>query len=155
MSRQDYVAKLIGELAESIGLRGAGLDADGRLGLRVGGIPLFLRYTAGPPVELLWLSAQLGEIPPADREALQGCLSLGFFTWIANRMTLALSEDGRVSGHTAIPVVNLDLQTLRAVLAGFAQTGQILGERIARRDFDVGAGGAGPADWLAGGRVRV
>lgn len=139
MSRQDYAAEIVRGFAESAGLPKLALDAAGRAGLFVNQIPVHVQYSDNPPLELLWLTAELGAIPADDREALAGCLGLSFHTWIGNRMTVALRDDGRgVIGHTAIPVVNLDLPLFKQTLAQLVETATLVRDRILERDFDSG-----------------
>lgn len=138
MSRIDYVSGIIRELGTATGLPDLGLDGNNRLCLRFDSIPVTFHYTA-EPVELLWLMVDLGELDPDDRQTLDGVLQLGFLTWLGNRMTLALSDDGRrVIGHSAIPVVNLDLALLKQALAQLMESAEAVAGRIARRDFDLG-----------------
>lgn len=138
MSRIDYVSGIIYELGTAMGLPDLALDDKGRLSLRFDSIPVTFHYTA-EPVELLWLMVDLGELDPDDRETLNGVLRLGFLTWLGNRMTLALSDDSRrVLGHSAIPVVNLDLGLLKQTLAQLMESAEMVAGRIARRDFDPG-----------------
>lgn len=137
MSSERYVSTIIHELGTSMGRDDLKLDENHRLALHFDQIPVTFHYTT-QPVELLWLMADLGEIQPHDPQSLEGLMRLGFVTWLGNSMTVALREDGRsVFGHTAIPVINLDLPLLKQVISPFVSCAQELSERIVHRHFDL------------------
>jgi hypothetical protein len=138
MSRRDYVSRVIDELGRSMGLSDLSLDERGRVTLLFDDAPVTFSYSE-EPAELLWLFVELADIDPERKEPLEALLQLGLLTWSWSRMTIGASEDGRKAmGHTAIPVVNLDLVTLKDALRPFLDSAMSIRERMASGDYDLG-----------------
>jgi len=136
MSRESFVAGIVSELGAAIGLPDLALDETGRVSLLLDGVPLTLTYETDP-LELLWLLVDLGEVDTERAGPLRALLQMGFLTWSANRLTIGLTDDGRVVGHTVVPVVNLDRFLLEEVLRHVLETAKAVRERVARGEPEL------------------
>ena len=148
MSRADFIAGVLSELCAKMGLGETGPDAQGRLTLTFGETPVTFSSSADP-VELVWIHADLGEIPGEGTEAPTFLLRLAFDCWGLNRMTIGLDDSGRRAwGYTCLPAAHLSADSLEQSLNGLLEVAMPLRERLARGAFDLpeaaAAGGAGP-----------
>ena len=122
MSRRAYIEQVVAELGAAMGLPALALDGDGRASVLLDDV-LFTLMAGDDPVELLWLFADLGYVGPDDPARLRTLLRLGAETWSRGQMTVGLDQHGRHAiGHSAIPVVDLDLALLQNTLRDFADT---------------------------------
>ena len=137
MSRDGLVNSVIGELCAGMGLESPGLDADNRLTLDFGELPVTLSYST-EPAELLWINALLGEIPEQGIAGPRFLMHLAFEGWIVNRMTVGLDPDGRkVWGYSCIPVTLLTRELLEQTLTGLLEVAIPVSARIANQDFEL------------------
>ena len=158
MSRRDYAAQIISELGAAMGLPALSLDDDGRASPLLDEV-LFTLMVSDDPVELLWLFADLGYVGSDDPARLRRLLQLGFETWSLGHMTIGLDQYGRHAiGHSAIPVVDLDLVLLRNTLKSFVDTAMAVRAALASSDTDAGGGSGsqpGGSPEIPGGGLRV
>lgn len=136
MSREQLVDDAVRELGTVMDMADLKLDEDGRLTLVFDELPVTFIYES-EPVELIWLMCDLGAIDDEDPQVLQALLQFGFFTWSANRLTIALDEQGyRAIGYTAIPVVNLSASVLQQTLEIALETAEALRVKLEREEFE-------------------
>lgn len=124
MSRLDHAAHIVRELGDSMGMSGLSLDEANSVSLAFDDMPLTLAYRA-EPLEVLWLMADLGEVPEGTdgRDMLKALLQAGFVSWATNCMTVAMDESGRRAiGFTAIPITHLRVEVLHQVLGALVET---------------------------------
>jgi hypothetical protein len=135
VSRSDHVASVLSALAGELGLPALALDDNDRATLAFDGMAVTFVYTT-EPVELLWLYADLGEIPADGDQAPAFLLQVGLGSWALNRMTIGLDDQGRkVRGYTALPVSLLDPGMLHKTLIGLLEVALPLRQRLADQDF--------------------
>lgn len=137
MSRSTLVDAVIADLCGGMGLPSPGLDGDGQLTLSFGELPVTLTYETDP-VEILWINADLGEIPGEGIAGPKFLMHLAFECWIKNRMTVGLGPDGqRVWGYSCIPAGQLTKDLLEQTLTGLLEAALPIRERIAGGDFYI------------------
>jgi hypothetical protein len=135
VSRSDHVASVLSALARELGLPALALDENDRATLAFDGMPVTFVYTT-EPVELLWLYADLGEIPEDGDQAPAFLLQVGLGSWALNRMTIGLDDQGRkVRGYTALPVSLLDAAMLHKTLIALLEVALPLRQRLEGQDF--------------------
>ncbi|MEM7023000.1 MAG: type III secretion system chaperone [Pseudomonadota bacterium] len=136
MERLDHVIRVLGELAAEAGIDGFHFNDAYRASLALDGIRVTFAYSA-EPAELLWLYVDLGAVPEGP-EASNWLLEVGFATWAASVMTIALDDSGRrAMGYTAIAVTMLDLTALKDMLAQLLQAAKPIRGQLAARAFDL------------------
>jgi hypothetical protein len=147
------VASAIAEVAAARGAPGLALDQEGCAELRVGALSVTLML-ASEPVDLLWLYADLGDVPD-EPELLRGLMRLGFVSWTSGQLTLGLSSDGRrMVGYSTVPVATLTKDTLASALDRLYQGAEAILDRLAHRQFDLDDGPA-PSSPGGAGATRV
>lgn len=136
MSRADHVASVIADVGAVRGAPGLALNDESCAELTLGALPLTLML-ASEPADLLWLFADLGDVPD-DPELLHGLLRLGFVSWASGQLTLGLSSDGRrMIGYSTVPVATLTNDTLGLALDRLQQGAEGILDRLAHRHFDL------------------
>ena len=137
MSRRGLVLAVIGELCAGMGLETPGLDADDRLTLNFGQVPVTLAFGTDP-MELLWVHAALGEIPEDGPAGPTFLMHLAFESWTLNRGTIGLDPDGqRVWLYSCVPVVQLTKEVLEQTLTAMLEAAIPIRDRIANRQFEI------------------
>jgi hypothetical protein len=137
VSRSDHVASVLSALAGELGLPALALDDNDRATLAFDGMAVTFVYTT-EPVELLWLYADLGEIPEDGDQAPAFLLQVGLGSWALNRMTIGLDDQGRKArGYTALPVSLLDASMLHKTLIALLEVALPLRQRLEGRDFQL------------------
>jgi hypothetical protein len=101
MSRFDHVNKVLSEVARDLGVQDAALGEDDCATLAFDEMEVDFIYRA-EPVELLWLYADLGEIPAEGDAAPALLLQAGFGSWALCRMTIGLDDERRRARSSAI-----------------------------------------------------
>ncbi len=136
MASFDYVKAEVEAFGALIGIAGVELDQEGRAALDVGAYEVSLLYEERP-VELLWLFADLGEVPEDDK-APEFLLRLNFFSWLGDTLTIALDDDDKtVIGFTAIPSALLTSEVLHDAFIRFSRAALVIGDKLAARDYDA------------------
>lgn len=137
MSRSSHINQVLQELAVQAGVAELQLDASDRPTLIFDEIPVTFAY-ANEPTGLLWLYADLGEIPAEGSAAPVCLLQLGLATWAASAMTIGLDDRGtRVIGFTTIAVAMLDFHTLKEVLERLLDAARPIRARLAAGRFEL------------------
>lgn len=137
MSRFDHVNRVLSEVARALGVQDVALGEDDCATLAFDEMEVDFLYTT-EPLELLWLYADLGEIPAEGDAAPVLLLQVGFGSWALCRMTIGLDDQGRrARGFAAIPVSLLDPPMLEKTLAGLLEVALPLRARLAGRDFQL------------------
>jgi hypothetical protein len=137
MSRSDHVNRVLGEVARDLGVQDVALGEDDCATLAFDEMEVDFIYRT-EPVELLWLYADLGEIPAGGDAAPALLLQVGFGSWALCRMTIGLDEERRrARGFTAIPVSLLDPAMLDRTLAALLEVALPLRARLAGQDFQL------------------
>lgn len=121
MSRSAYVQDVLSRFADTVGQSTFQLNDNLQANIVIDGFELLISYHSDP-VELLWLSVDLGRSPTAKRH-LHQVMQHGFSHWALNRMTVALDEEtNHLTAFNAIPVCNLNEHVFADVLKGFYQS---------------------------------
>lgn len=137
MSRGDFVQGVLNGLCRKMGLGDLPLDADGRLTLAVGDMPVSFSLVE-EPVEILWIHADLGEIPGEGEAAPTFLMRLAFECWGLNRMTVGLDETGRRAwGYTCIPAELLTDAVLELTLNALLEVAMPVREQLSHGDFPL------------------
>ncbi len=137
MSRFDLAASIVSEFCADMGLDGIRPNADGRLTLDFGDVPVTFAFSADP-VEVLWLHAGLGSIPAEGLAAPKFLMHLASACWTRNRMTVGLDANGQtVWGYTCIPAAKLNKQSLEQTLTALLEAAVPASVQLARQDFDL------------------
>jgi hypothetical protein len=155
MAREEFVARVITQLGDEMGLGALALDEGGQLSLNVGEIPLTFSLTS-EPVDMLWLHIGLGEIAADDRATLSFLLQYGHLLWFRNLMTIGLDDAGsRVYGYNSIPVVTLSIQHLAGLLEHMLLAAGEVRRRLRDRDFSIPADSTAPTGQQPLNYVRI
>ena len=137
MSRRANLDRAVAEFCQDMGLADTTLDDTGQLTLNFADLPVTLSYS-DDPVEILWISADMGAIPAEGTAGPVFLLRLAYDYWTLNRMTLGLGPDGqRVWGVTCIPAVELTGDRLKLILDRLLEAALPLRERLAGGDFSL------------------
>lgn len=136
MSRLGYVADVLKEFGNEIGMGDLALDETDRLSLTFDGVLVTLAY-ASEPIELIWIYVDLGEVPIEDVGVLQHLLKIGFECWAQNVMTIGLDDEARNAvGYSSIPVTLLDKRVLKELISRLLEATFLIREEIAQIAFD-------------------
>jgi hypothetical protein len=137
MSSDEQVREIIAEAGGQLGAPDLALDDHGCAELALGDVPVTLML-AQQPERLLWLYADLGDVPD-EPGLLCGLLRLGFLGWASGQLTLGLDSAGqRMIGYSVVPVATLSTGSLRTALLRLKEGAEGIRDRLAYRDFDVG-----------------
>ena len=137
MNRATYVAQVLQELGESMGMPDLALNDQGWILLRMNEVPVRITYSPNP-LESISISADLGEVERDSREQMQGLLQLGLVTWSHNCMTIGLTDNGRRAvGTTLIPVSQLSRDLLEQTLVALQQAAEMVRDRLTHGDFQL------------------
>ncbi|MEW4486713.1 CesT family type III secretion system chaperone [Thalassoglobus sp. JC818] len=136
-SRYDYVARILNELGDEMGMSSLRFDTTDRISLYFDDIHLTLAYGA-EPVELLWIYVDLGNDIGDDPNLLQRVLQLGFETWTRSVMTIGLDDKkDQLIGYTSIPVTILDLNVLQETLSLVLQSARVVRVITSSKQLEV------------------
>lgn len=134
MSSQQVAQSTLDEFAAELGLASVALDADGRLTLEIGEMEVTFAFE-DEPAPILWIYADLGEVPDGT-EAPRALLALAFVSWIANTMTISVTEGGsRAVGFTCVPVALLTAQGLAESFGSLTEAALEVRRRLETGDF--------------------
>lgn len=137
MSRGEFIHGVLNDLCWKMGLGDAWPDSAGRLTLNFDDTPVTFS-SSDDPVELVWIHADLGEIPADGAAAPTFLLRLAFDCWGYNRMTVGLDDTGRKAwGYTCVPAAQLSVESLERALHGLLEVAMPVRERLAKGDFDL------------------
>ena len=139
MSRLNHVQSVLDDYAAELGIAAIPLDSRQRAALHVGDADVLLSMSS-ESLEMLVLHCKLGNIGALDDgdsgDASRYLLQAGGESWLQQGITLGLGGDGSTAfAMLTVPVVLLDIDSLRNHLIQLLETSFKLRQRLAQGDF--------------------